>query len=483
MSRIALFNRSAGGAVRTAGRVGGRVAFVGLALLMGLQSAGAAEPYDIDALVPARVVQARYFATHLHRLVAVAEPQARVTAWPVGQIGALRLWDSSTRWVDLEPAPSAFEFDRLDAYVAQAQSQGASLLMVLGSAPRWAAARPDEPGPYGPGSAAEPARMADWERYVAALARRYKGRIEAYELWNEPYFSDLPADRDQPGAFFTGSVATMVELARRTRAVLDREDPRARLLTPGFVGGVQRFDMFLSAGGGRHVNGVAYHYYAADDREFITLHRAVRAVMARHGVSHLPLYNTESGFGAGDAAASDARAAPGRAGPAALLARSMVLGAFLGIDRFYQYAWDNGRSGMLRAGSPDAGAGAGADTGGDTGIGATANANVTAFAAVRRWLLGTTLQTCRLGSDGIVRCEGRRGADQLLIAWHAGQASPAPTGVVRLPASAQLVSVDPVIGSKRPADPRAVLESGLVVGSDPVALWWRQAAGAKGPAK
>ena len=120
--------------------------------------------------------------------------------------------------------------------MSRVQENGASVLMVLGSPPRWASARPDEPGPYGPGCAAEPANLDDWDRYVSAVVRRYKGRITTYELWNEPYFSDIPTDRDQPGAFFSGSVATMVNLARRTRAVLDRDDPKAVLLTPGFVG-------------------------------------------------------------------------------------------------------------------------------------------------------------------------------------------------------------------------------------------------------
>lgn len=432
----------------------GRAVLVWALLLFGLRSATGADLYDIEASTPPRVLDARYFGTHLHRLVAPVEPGLRVTPWPAGQIDTLRLWDTTTRWADLEPARGSFRFERLDAYVAQALAHGAAPLMVLGSPPRWASARPFEPGPYGPGSAAEPDRLDDWDRYVAALARRYKGRIKTYELWNEPYFSDLPADRGQPGAFFTGSVASLVELARRARAVLDREDPQALLLTPGFVGGVQRFDMFLSAGGGRYIGGVAYHYYADDDRGFIQLHRDIRAVMARHGLSGLPLYNTESGFAARDEAArapaSDAP--PDRTTAAALLARSMVLGAFLGIDRFYQYAWDNGRSGMLLPAS----------------LAATPSA--AAFAAVRRWLVGTTLLGCRLAPDGAVRCEGICGDDRVLIAWRAAGTGPTP---LRLPANAQAIAAEHAVDRLRPIDLQALRDTGVRLGVDPVALWWR----------
>ena len=418
------------------------VAFALAVLLPGSRSAAGASLYDIAPPTPARVVGPPYFGTHFHRLLPVSDGGERATPWPAGQIGALRLWDSSTRWADLEPSRGLFRFDRLDAYVAQAQAHKASLLMVFGSAPRWAAARPDEPGPYGPGSAAEPANLEDWDRYVTALVRRYKGRIEAYELWNEPYFSDLPADRNQPAAFFTGSVASMVELARRARAVLDREDPKAVLLTPGFVGGVQRFDMFLRAGGGRHVGGVAYHYYAEDDRGFIELHRDIRAVMARHGLSRLPLYNTESGFAAqGDGA--DA---------AASLARSMVLGAFLGIDRFYQYAWDNGRSGMVFP------------------LTLQPTPSAAAFAAVRRWLVGTTLLGCHLEPAGAVRCEGVRNGENLLIAWRAeGNSSVA----MRLQASAQMLAAEHAVDRNRLFNLGALLANGVVARTDPVAVWWR----------
>lgn len=424
---------------------------------LALKGAVGADAYDIDATTPPRVLSAAYFGTHLHRLLPVVGHDARTTPvatpWPVGQIGALRLWDSTTRWADLEPVRGVFSFERLDAYVDAAQLQGASLLMVLGSAPRWAAARPDEPGPYGSGSAAEPLNMDDWDRYVSAIARRYKGRIASYELWNEPYFSDLPADRGRASAFFTGSVATMVEMARRTRAVLDREDPQAVLLTPGFVGDVKRMDMFLGAGGARHVGGVAYHYYADGDREFIKLHRDIRSVMARHGISHQPLYNTESGFAVrgDDPPLAREAAMPDRTLAAALLSRSMLLGAFLGIDRFYQYAWDNGRSGMLMART------------------LTSTPSRQAFAAVRRWLLGTTLQGCRLAAADTVQCVGSRDGVRLLVAW---RTTDGPPVTLQLPAFAKVLSVEHAVEPAVPGRPAAAT-AGVAIGPAPVAVWWQ----------
>lgn len=424
-----------------------------LSLLLG--SAHAADPYDIAPITPARVVSTDYFGTHFHRL-GHAERRWAATQWPAGMIGALRLWDSTTRWADIEPSRGNFAFDRLDDHVAQAQAGGASVMLVLGSPARWASARPTEYGPYGPGSAAEPRDLDDWDRYVTAVARRYKGRIALYELWNEPYFFDLPDDRDKPSAFFTGSVATLVELARRARAVLAREDPQAQLLTPGFVGATNRLDLFLGAGGKRYVDAVAYHFYAEDDLEFIRLNADVRAVMARHGMGRRALYNTESGYavrGVEGQPLPDGMSRVDRRTAATLLARAMILGAYIGVERYYQYAWDNGRMGMLLE------------------DGRTATDSLRAYASVRQWLLGTTLQGCRSPAPQTVRCAGWRGGENVVIAW---QTEAGKRRVLAVPGGLEGVRLEHATeGTARPE----IGPSGtLVLPADgmPVALWTRR---------
>ncbi|MBC8058875.1 MAG: beta-galactosidase [Rhizobiales bacterium] len=375
-------------------------------------------------------------------------------------IGAVRLWDSGTRWADIEPAAGRFDFGRLDLHVALAEAQGVPVLLVLGSPPRWASARPNEDGPYGPGSAAEPRELVDWDRYVAAVARRYRGRIAQYEVWNEPYFSDLPNDRGHPSAFFTGSVATMVELARRTRAALAVADPGAGLLTPGFVGAANRLDLFLARGGARLVDGVSYHFYAESDPELIRLAADVRAVMARHGIARLPLYNTESGFalrGAEGQPAVSGLATIDRRDAAARLARSMVLGAFLGFERFYQYAWDNGRMGMVKD------------------DGRTETESLRAYAAVRRWLRGTTLLGCRMQPARVVLCEGERGGRRLFIAWRTDGSA-----AVLLPVPARIDASDAEHALDGPFDAGrdATSTRSIRVDQVPVAWWSPRRVGA-----
>lgn len=55
------------------------------------------------------------------------------------------------------------------------------VLFTLGQTPAWASSSPSEPSVYGPGRGSPPKNVADWSAFVAAMARRYKGRIDAYE--------------------------------------------------------------------------------------------------------------------------------------------------------------------------------------------------------------------------------------------------------------------------------------------------------------
>jgi Beta-galactosidase len=417
--------------------------------------ARASAVFEIAAGSPPRTLESSYFGTHMHRLR--IPPQARSellpTPWPAGLLGALRLWDSGTRWADIEPAPGRFDFGQLDHYVAQAESQSATVMLVLGSTPRWASARPTEPCPYGHGCLAEPANLDHWDRYVEAVAQRYKGRIALFELWNEPYFSDFVRDRGHPGAFFSGSADTMVELARRTRAVLDRVSPQAVLLTPGFTGSTERLELFLSKGGAYYVGGVAFHYYVATDREFVELHRQVRAAMQKHGLASLPVYNTESGFEV--RAAQDSGLPPlgvpqfDERGAAAQLASSLILGAFLGVQGYYQYAWDNTRMGLL-----------GAD-------GQTPAAGYRAYATVRRWLSGASLLGCAPMAQGALRCrfqrEGRHGS----ILW---RPTPGPLLRIAVPRAAELVAIEDAIAGPVTG---ALEVQAAEVGNVPRLLWTR----------
>lgn len=385
-----------------------------------------------------------FFGMHVHRLVPTGQLGARATPWPDMPLGLLRLWDAELRWADLEPQPGRWDFARFDRIMQMASEQGVQVIYVLGSTPRWASARPAEPCPYGQGCAAEPADLDRWSDYVRTVAQRYRGRIAWYEVWNEPH----PQERAgwpqgaQPG-FYSGTWPTLLQLTQRARQAVQEADPQARLLTPGFDGDPASVERFLAAGGKQWVDGVSFHFYGDDDAHVVPLTRRLRAIMARQGLGPLPLFNTESGFGAPETTTTGR--APQALQSAAWTARAMVLGAFAGLDGWVHYAWDNGHTGLVdrASGQPTVLAGV--------------------YRRAQSWLMGLVPQGCT-NEAGVVVCRGRQGGRARLIVWRpAGEARPWP-----VPAGWEAAEVEPALDVAR--SNRAAGGRSLEVGAMPLSL-------------
>lgn len=292
---------------------------------------------------PEAGVPASYFGFHAHHLDGD-------TPWPTAGFGAYRAWDARVRWADLQPAPDRWQWQTLDALVDGASNRKIEFLLPLGMPPRWASRWPDEHSAYGRGEAAVPRDMALWDAYVETVASRYRGRIQAYEIWNEP---NLPS-------FFSGSPAQAVELSCRAREVLRRVDPAARLVSPSATEakGVSWLADFLNAGGGKCVDIIGYHFYHGhrDPEHHLPLIADVKEVMQRWGAGDKPLWNTETGWLIADPGGqADARAAGFKKGDRTLhgpmasgvVARALLLHWLAGDERFYWYALDNSAMGLL----------------------------------------------------------------------------------------------------------------------------------------
>jgi hypothetical protein len=142
---------------------------------------------------------------------------------PAFRVGAVRLWDSGTQWVNIEPGRGEFDWTGLDREMTGASDAGLPVLFAIGGTPGWASPK----GPIGPypekPRTTPPDDLTDWDTFVRALVRRYRGRIEAYELW-------ALANDDR---FYTGSAQTLVEMTRRASGIIRETDPQATVVCPG----------------------------------------------------------------------------------------------------------------------------------------------------------------------------------------------------------------------------------------------------------
>ena len=88
------------------------------------------------------------------------------------------------RWDAVQPSRDRWTWDLLDAAVNAERAQGLEILGLLDFSAGWAV------GERGEWSAKPPPHDL-WANYVARTVERYKDRVHAWEVWNEPNVSGL----------------------------------------------------------------------------------------------------------------------------------------------------------------------------------------------------------------------------------------------------------------------------------------------------
>ncbi|MFI6283131.1 helix-turn-helix domain-containing protein [Streptomyces sp. NPDC050988] len=252
-------------------------------------------------------------------------------AMPSFHVGAVRLWDSETRWAQLEPRHGDFDWASLDRLVGGARRAGLPVLFTFGGTPSWAS--PDGPkAPYPDGSrAAPPDDLGDWEAFVRAVVTRYRGRIDAYELWNL-----APSPR-----FFTGSSARLADMTRRAGRIIRGTDPRASVVCPGmgelWEPASRAFLRGFAAAGGYQscdIASVKLHQRDFGDppETMVELADIVRRTFRETGFS-LPMWNTGTAYRVAVAAPLTEEQAEDYA------VRFFLIGLYVRYDRMYFYNW------------------------------------------------------------------------------------------------------------------------------------------------
>jgi hypothetical protein len=268
--------------------------------------------------------------------------------WPAlgNVLSSVRIWDADgvqgfsdcAQWACIHKSSGVFDWTALDLHVQRAEAQGAEVIFNLGRPPQWASARPFEPSPYGPGQAAEPASLDIWRQWVTAVGQRYQGRIRHYEVWNEP----------NDGSFYTGTLETLVTLAREARQTLLAIDPGIQMISPCPYS-LSYLQDYLEAGGGRYADIIGFHFYTAAETapEFLleSFIPNARLILEATGNGDKPLWNTEAGWWNGPVQSTK--------DGIALLARTYLMNWAAGVERFCYYSFDaQPYAGLLLAQAP-----------------------------------------------------------------------------------------------------------------------------------
>jgi hypothetical protein len=202
-------------------------------------------------------------------------------------------------WREIEPVPGDCFWEYTDWLVRAAEYYGLELVLRLDHPPGWAVTT----------DSAVPVDVAAYTAFVGRVAERYRGRVSAYVVWNEPNLA-LEWEGQPPDA------AGYVTLLCAARSAIHTADPEALVVSAGLAptnhadatalddrlyleamyaaGGAGCFDVF-----GAHPYGFAYPPqdapHAHDGLNFARL-ADLRAIMVAEGDGDKAVWATELGW-------------------------------------------------------------------------------------------------------------------------------------------------------------------------------------------
>jgi hypothetical protein len=180
---------------------------------------------------------------------------------------------------------------RLDACVRIARGRGLRVLATLWGTPGWANG--------GRGHTTPPARAADYASAARRLAARYRGRIAAWEIWNEP---------DPTQSFWRGTPLAYVQLLRAAYPEIKAGDPNAQVVLggPSYNNDTWVRRLYLLGAQGSFDVLATHPYQGKSDAPperrddgnhwWLSHTPAVRQVMVEFGDEDKPIWFTEFGW-------------------------------------------------------------------------------------------------------------------------------------------------------------------------------------------
>ena len=228
-------------------------------------------------------------------------------------------WDRCDFWWGrIEPEQGKFVFRDFDRAVEQYLQYGIELMPILCYGSAWHGRSPDTP--------------EEWKlyaRWAGEMVRHYRGKISAWEVWNEPNISVFW--KPQPNA------EHYVNMLKAAYRVMKKADPKCIVVAPATAGiDLGYIQRFLELGGGHYCDVISVHpYQGANHGPEPGLLNSLRKLKDLLASYHLrqPIWITEMGWQTKPA--EQAQATEDQ--QADYLVRSYVLALSEGVQRLFWF--------------------------------------------------------------------------------------------------------------------------------------------------
>lgn len=341
---------------------------------------------------------------------------------PSFDVGSVRLWNSRTRWQNLEPVRGQFDWSTLDRLVTGAEGAGFPVVFTFGGTPDWASPNGAKSVFTDESRAAPPDDVADWERFVRTVAEKYRGRIGAYELW------DLANHTD----FFTGSMAELEAMTRLAGEAIRAADPDAVVVCPSMgelwdAAALGKLREFAELGGYDHCDAAAVKLSARNDADppetMLPLAREIENAL--HGTG-IRMWSTGSAYDINSQRVPDPDLAADHA------VRFFLSGLYAQYRRMYFYNWGSAKIPLVLQ-----------------AVGGPPTKAARYVERLHLWLAGSRIHSCGQGReaglpDNLWQCRFDHDGKQFLIWWTVDRS-------LRVPAAPTTTSVEHLDGSSAPA--------------------------------
>lgn len=199
------------------------ISVIVIMLILSRFSSGSADPFHADAIVDPPFTSLTY---GIHTFLWWDDHQANIHLdW--ARLMVFSHVKQVFAWEDIEIERGRWDFSRADAIVAAVEARGLQLVVRLSDAPAWS-----HPNIHGEKDVAyvdaPPADYADFATYCGTVAGRYRGRIAAYQIWNEPNLAREWGNRPPDAAAY-------VELLRGCSAAIAAADPAVVRISAGLA--------------------------------------------------------------------------------------------------------------------------------------------------------------------------------------------------------------------------------------------------------
>jgi hypothetical protein len=184
-------------------------------------------------------------------------------------------------WESIEAEPEGWDFTEWDAYVEAGKGAGKKILATLAYDVGWIY------GEKKPRRHIKPEAIPYFLRYVETVVRRYRGKIDAFEIWNEP---------NNPFYFWKGPDRDFFELSRAAARRIKEIDPAVTVVAGSYWLVPERFirGMFES-GAMENVDALSFHPYGASPRAVLRMYDRLVRIISEYRFTG-EIWVTEVGF-------------------------------------------------------------------------------------------------------------------------------------------------------------------------------------------